>query len=78
MAHNPQKTTYYEQKIDDFFNTTPRLTARFAAKGLVYELCGVVVHEDGSVTYIGGCSDFPERVAGVNRINAEKAKKKAE
>ena len=31
-----------------------------------------------SVTYIGGCGDSPERVAEVNRINAEKAKKKAE
>jgi len=78
MAHDPQKAAYYEQKIDDFFNATPRLTAQFAAKGLVYEPCGVVVHEDGSVTYISGCSDSPERVAEVNRINAEKAKKKAE
>ncbi len=78
MAHDPQKAAYYEQKIDDFFNATPMLTAQFAAKGLVYEPCGVVVHEDGSVTYIGGCSDSPERVAEVNRINAEKAKKKAE
>ena len=38
----------------------------------------MVVHEDGTVTYICGCSDSPERVAEVNRINAEKAKKKAE
>ncbi|ANU55763.1 hypothetical protein A4V00_18055 [Hungateiclostridiaceae bacterium KB18] len=38
----------------------------------------MVVHEEGSVTYIIGCSDSPERVAEVNRINAEKAKKKAE
>ena len=30
------------------------------------------------MTYIGGCGDSPERVAEVNRINAEKAKKKAE
>ena len=30
------------------------------------------------MTYICGCSDSPERVAEVNRINAEKAKKKAE
>lgn len=28
--------------------------------------------------YIGGCGDSPERVAEVNRIKAETAKKKAE
>ena len=78
MANDPEKATYYEQKIDDFFNATPRLKAQFAAQGLNYEPCGVVIHEDGSVTYIGGCGDSPERVAEVNRINAEKAKKKAE
>ncbi len=78
MAGDPKKAAYYEQKIDDFFNATPRLKAQFAAQGLNYEPCGVVIHEDGSVTYIGGCGDSPERVAEVNRINAEKAKKKAE
>ena len=78
MANDPEKAAYYEQKIDDFFNATPRLKAQFAARGLNYEPCGVVIHEDGSVTYIGGCGDSPERVAEVNRINAEKAKKKAE
>ena len=78
MADDPQKAAYYEQKIDDFFDATPRLKAQFAAQGLNYEPCGVVIHEDGSVTYISGCSDSPERVAEVNRINAEKAKKKAE
>ena len=78
MANDLEKAAYYEQKIDDFFNATPRLKAQFAAQGLNYEPCGVVIHEDGSVTYIGGCGDSPERVAEVNRINAEKAKKKAE
>ena len=78
MANDPEKAAYYEGKIDDFFNATPRLKASFAAQGLAYQPCGVVVHEDGSVTYIGGCGDSPERVAEVNRINAEKAKKKAE
>lgn len=64
-----EKAAYYEQKMDDFFEATPQLSASFAAKGLVYEPGGVVVHEDGSVTYIGGCSDSPERVAEVNAIN---------
>ena len=77
MANDPEKAAYYEGKIDDFFNATPMLTASFAAKGLVYEPGGVVVHEDGSVTYIGGCSDSPERVREVNEINKAKREKEA-
>lgn len=63
MANDPEKAAYYEGKIDDFFNATPRLKAQFAAQGLDYQPCGVVVHEDGSVTYISGCADSPKRVA---------------
>ena len=77
MANDPEKAAYYEQKIDDFFKATPQLSASFAAKGLVYEPGGVVIHEDGSVTYIGGCSDSPERVAEVNAINKAKREKEA-
>ena len=77
MANDPKKAAYYEGKIDDFFNATPRLKASFAAQGLDYQPCGVVVHEDGSVTYIGGCSDSPERVAEVNAINKAKREKEA-
>ncbi|MDE5700757.1 MAG: hypothetical protein K2I96_25690 [Lachnospiraceae bacterium] len=77
MAYDPEKAAYYEGKIDDFFNATPMLTASFAAKGLVYEPGGVVVHEDGSVTYISGCSDSPERVREVNEINKAKREKEA-
>lgn len=77
MANDPEKAAYYEQKIDDFFEATPQLSASFAAKGLVYEPGGVVVHEDGSVTYISGCSDSPERVAEVNAINKAKREKEA-
>lgn len=77
MANDSEKAAYYEKKIDDFFNATPRLNAWFAAKGLVYEPGGVVVHEDGSVTYISGCSDSPERVAKVNAENKEKREKEA-
>ena len=60
-----------------FFEATPRLKASFAAQGLDYQPCGVVVHEDGSVTYIGGCGDSPERVAEVNAINKAKREKEA-
>ncbi len=77
MANDPEKARYYEQKIDDFFNAIPSLTASFATKGLVYEPGGVVVHEDGSVIYISGCSDSPERVREVNEINKAKREKEA-
>ena len=77
MVNDPKKAAYYEGKIDDFFNATPMLTASFAAKGLVYEPGGVVVHEDGSVTYISGCSDSPERVAQVKRQRENAEKKEA-
>lgn len=77
MANDPEKAAYYEQKIDDFFDSIPELSASFASKGLVYEPGGVVIHEDGSVTYIGGCSDSPERVAEVNAINKAKREKEA-
>ena len=77
MATDSKKAAYYESKIDDYFNKfIPEDTAMFAAKGLVYEPGGVVVHEDGTVTYIGGCSDSPERVAEVEAEN--KAKREAE
>ena len=79
MASDPKKAAYYEQKIDYFFtDVIPNGKAFAASMGLTFEPCGVVVHEDGTVTYICGGGDFPERVAEVNRINAEKAKKKAE
>ena len=77
MANDPEKAAYYEGKIDDFFNSTPRLKASFAAQGLDYQPCGVVVHEDGSVTYIGGCADSPERVAEVHAVNKAKREKEA-
>lgn len=76
MANNPEKAIYYEKKIDDFFDAVPSLNVSFASKGLIHEPGGVVIHEDGSVTYIGGCSDSPERVAEVNKINKAKQEKR--
>lgn len=77
MANDTEKAAYYEGKIDDFFHATPMLKASFAARGLDYQPCGVVVHEDGNVTYIGGCADSPKRVAEVNAINKAKREKEA-
>lgn len=78
MANDSKKAAYYEGKISHFFNDiVPQETALCAAKGLVYEPGGVVIHEDGTVTYISGCSDSPERVAEVNAINKAKREKEA-
>ncbi len=77
MAKEPRKAAYYERKIDAFFADIPRQTAICAAKGLDYQPCGVVIHEDGSVTYISGCADSPKRVAEVNAINRAKREKQA-
>lgn len=78
MVSDPQKAAYYEQKISYFFtDVIPKGTAWAASVGLTFEPCGVVIHEDGTVTYICGGGDTPERVAEVNRINREKAEKQA-
>lgn len=78
MANDPDKAAYFEKKIDYFFDVViPRGNALCAARGLVFEPAGVVVHEDGTVTYICGCSDSPERVAEVNAINKAKREKRA-
>ena len=74
MANDPEKAAYYEGKIDDFFNAIPRLKTQFAAQGLNYTPGGVVIHEDGKVTYIGGCdNDTPETRA---KIKAEQEAKR--
>ena len=74
MASDPEKASYYEGKIDDFFNDIPRKKAMSAAMGMVYEPCGVIIHEDGSVTYCSrGSNDTPETRA---RIKAEQEAKR--
>ena len=75
MAEDPQKAAEIEGKIDYFFNNIPKYEMEAAAMGLKFQSCGCVVHEDGTVTYICGAEDPPERVAEVNRINREKRAK---
>lgn len=72
MAADPELANYYESKIDKFFADEPKMQKIFAAKGLTYEVCGAVVHEDGTLTLICGGGDTPERVAQVNKINRER------
>lgn len=78
MAGEPETAAYYERKISDYFDAIPRLDAMCAAQGLVHDPGGVVIHEDGSVTYIGGCHDSPERVAQVLAEQRAKAEKRAQ
>lgn len=78
MAGEPETAAYYEKKISDYFDAIPRLDAMCAAQGLVHDPGGMVIHEDGSVTYIGGCHDSPERVAQVQTEHRAKAEKRAE
>lgn len=77
MARDPEVAAWYEGIIDHCFATVPESKAHFAAMGLTFEPCGVVVHEDGTVTYICGGGDTPERVAQVNAINAARDAKRA-
>lgn len=79
MVQDPDTAAYYEQKISCFFtDVIPNGQAWAASVGLTFEPCGVVVHEDGTVTYITGGGDTPERVAEVARINRERDAKRAE
>lgn len=78
MAGEPETAAYYERKISDYFDAIPRLDAMCAAQGLVHDPGGVVIHEDGSVTYIGGCHDSPEKVAKVLAEQRAKAEKRAQ
>ncbi len=78
MANDPEKAARIEGTIDYFFSNIPQYEAEAAAMGLTFESCGCVVHDDGTVTYICGASDPPERVAEVERIHREKLEKEAE
>ena len=75
MANDSEKAAYYEQKIDNVFAKIPEYTAYAASQGLTFESCGVIVHEDGTVTHICGGGDSPEKVAKVAAENKAKREK---
>lgn len=77
MAKEPETAERIEGTIDYFFGNIPKYEAEAAAMGLTFESCGCVVHEDGTVTYICGGGDPPERVAEVEKEHREKAEKEA-
>ena len=78
MSTDSSKAEYYEQKIQDFFEATSQLKEYFDSIGLNYEPGGVVIHEDGIVTYIGGCEDLSESASSVQNLNMFWQKKKLE
>lgn len=76
MVSDSEIAAYYEKKISYFFtNVIPEGTAFAASVGLDFQPCGVVVHPDGSVTYICGGGDPPEKVAKIAKENREKQDK---
>ena len=66
MANDPEKAAYYEKKIQDYFNNSlPRTQAFMAAVGHKITSSGVIIHEDGTVTYYLSGEESPEKKAQV-------------
>ena len=78
MAKDPEKAAYYEEKIQHHFDTIPQTEAFMAAMGHVTTSAGVVIHEDGSVTYYLSGEEGPEKKAKFEAAQKEKREKKTE
>ena len=78
MANDPEKAAYYEEKIQQHFDSIPETEAFMAAMGHVTTSAGVVIHEDGSVTYYLSGEEGPEKKAKFEAAQKEKREKKAE
>ena len=78
MANAPEKAAYYEEKIQQHFDSIPETEAFMAAMGHVTTSAGVVIHEDGSVTYYLSGEEGPEKKAKFEAAQKEKREKKAE
>ena len=76
MAANREAASYYEAKIQYWFDNIPKWKAESAAMGLTYEPCGVAIHEDGTVYYIGGGTETPERKAQIEAAQKAQREKK--
>ena len=78
MANNPEKAAYYEKKIQDYFNySLPQTQAFMAAVGHKITSSGVIIHEDGTVTYYLSGEESPEKKAQVEAEQKAKQEKKA-
>ncbi len=78
MANDPEKAAYYEEKIQQHFDSIPETEAFMKAMGHVTTSCGVVIHEDGSVTYYLSGEEGPEKKAKFEAEQKAKREKKAE
>ena len=78
MANDPKEAAYYEEKIQQHFDSIPETEAFMAAMGHVTTSAGVVIHEDGSVTYYLSGEEGPEKKAKFEAAQKEKREKKAE
>ena len=77
MANDPEKAAYYEKKIQEHFDSLPQTEAFMAAIGHKITSCGVVIHEDGTVTYYLSGEESPEKKAKVEAEQKAKQEKKA-
>lgn len=51
MANDPEKAAEYERRIQDYFDGIQQRTDSYAEKGFSYEPGGMIIHEDGTITY---------------------------
>ncbi|MDE6389431.1 MAG: hypothetical protein K2L82_16760 [Lachnospiraceae bacterium] len=77
MVNDPEKAAYYEKKIQEHFDSLPQTEAFMTAVGHKITSCGVVVHEDGTVTYYLSGEESPEKKAKVEAEQKAKQEKKA-
>jgi len=82
MAMDPEARRYYEQKIQEHFDTIPEANAFMAVHGRQIVSRGVIIHADGKVTYYSKSDYTPQEKARLEKAMKEedeaKAKKKAE
>ena len=78
MANDPEKAAYYEKKIQEHFDSLPQTEAFMAAVGHKITSCGVVVHEDGTVTYYLSGEESPEKKAARRQENLKRSQEAAE
>ncbi len=76
MASNPEKAAYYEEKIQYYFHAAARYQSSLSMMGHELHSCGMVIHEDGTVThYITGDLKPEVRAKIEARVKAEQEEK---
>ncbi len=77
MAEDPRKAAYYEGKIQDYYDSLPRMKAQLSMMGHEIHSSGVVIHKDGTVTYYVSGDLKPEVRARIEARMKEEAEAKA-